>query len=438
METALKIDTGDTAWILVSTALVLLMTPGLAFFYGGMVRTKNVLSTIMHSLFAMGLVTLVWVTVGYTLAFGSDKGGVIGGWEHLFLAGVGLDPKEGMTIPHALFMAFQMMFAIITPALISGAYAERLKFRAYVLFSTLWLLLVYAPSAHWVWGGGFLAGMGALDFAGGTVVHINAGISALVFAMVLGPRKGFPRDKHIPHNLTMTVLGTGLLWFGWFGFNAGSALAANGLAAIALVNTHVAAGTGAVAWTVVEALRFGKANAFGFASGLVAGLVAITPAAGYVSPMASVMIGLCAGVVCYGAVILKEKLGYDDSLDAFGVHGVGGILGALLTGVFAEKVWNAAGNDGLLAGNPGLLWTQAVATFVSMAYSAVATFLIVKLVEKTVGLRVSEEVEYDGLDVNLHGEQGYAMGPTAQAHSILAPGGTALAAEEAAAVRAGS
>ena len=407
----MRIDTGDTAWLLVSTALVLLMTPGLALFYGGMVRTKNVLSTFMHSFFALGLVTLQWVLVGYSLAFGTDHGGVIGGLNHAFLNGVGLEPKAGATVPHLLFMAYQLMFAIITPALISGAFAERVKFSAYALFTLLWTTLVYDPLAHWVWAdGGWLAKKGALDFAGGTVVHVSSGVSALVFALVIGKRMGFPREKHVPHNLTMTVLGAGLLWFGWFGFNAGSAPGAGGLAVLALVNSQIAAGVGAMTWTCIEWARLGKPSALGFASGLVAGLVAITPAAGYVGPMAAIAIGLCAGAVCYGGVLLKSRFGYDDTLDAFGVHGVGGAAGALLTGIFCSLAWNKTGADGLIKGNVGQFGTQALAAGAAMVYAAVVTFVILKVIEKIVGLRVEQEDEYEGLDLNLHGEQGYAIG----------------------------
>jgi Amt family ammonium transporter len=407
----MRIDTGDTAWLLVSTALVLLMTPGLALFYGGMVRTKNVLSTFMHSFFALGLVTLQWVLVGYSLAFGTDHGGVIGGLNHAFLNGVGLEPKAGATTPHLLFMAYQLMFAIITPALISGAFAERVKFSSYALFTLLWTTLVYDPLAHWVWAdGGWLAKKGALDFAGGTVVHVSSGVSALVFALVIGKRMGFPREKHVPHNLTMTVLGAGLLWFGWFGFNAGSAPGAGGLAVLAMVNSQIAAGVGAMTWTCIEWARLGKPSALGFASGLVAGLVAITPAAGFVGPMAAIAIGLCAGAVCYGGVLLKSRFGYDDTLDAFGVHGVGGAAGALLTGVFCSLAWNKTGADGLIKGNVGQFGTQALAAGAAAVYAAVVTFVILKVVEKIVGLRVEQEDEYEGLDLNLHGEQGYAIG----------------------------
>src|SRR5688572_4556910 len=336
------INSGDTAWLLVSAAMVMLMTPGLALFYGGMVQSRNVLSTFMHSFFALGLVTLQWVLVGYSLSFGTSHGHFIGGFDFVALHGVGTEAKG--TIPHILFMAFQGMFAIITPALISGAYAERMKFSAYCLFTLLWSTLVYDPLAHWVWAeGGWLFELGALDFAGGTVVHLSSGVAALVCAVVVGKRAGYPGLRHVPHNLTMTVLGAGLLWFGWFGFNAGSALAADGLASLALVNTHLAAATGALSWAAIEALRIGKPTMLGVASGLVGGLVGITPAAGFVDPMAAIGIGGLAGLACYGGVLLKARLGYDDTLDAFGVHGVGGAAGALLTGVFASAAVNPAG-----------------------------------------------------------------------------------------------
>jgi len=411
------VNAGDTAWLLVSTAMVLLMTPGLALFYGGLVRTKNVLSTFMHSFFAMGLVTVQWALFGYSLAFGQDHGGLIGGFDFVLLRGVGVDPAPGQTVPHLLFMAYQMMFAIITPALISGAFAERLKFSAFALFTLLWTTFIYDPLAHWVWGtGGWLLKFGALDFAGGTVVHISSGVSALVFALTIGRRRVFPRDKHVPHNLTMTLLGAGLLWFGWFGFNAGSALGANGLAALALVNSQIAAGVGAMVWIGIDLLKHGKASALGFASGILAGLVAITPAAGFVGPMGAMAIGFAAALVCYGGVLLKGRMGYDDTLDAFGVHGIGGMAGALLTGVFCAKGWNSAGADGLMAGAPSFLTKQVVAILASVAYAGVGTLVILKVVEMAVGLRVSEEEEFDGLDTALHGEEGYAFS-SLQAHA---------------------
>ena len=391
---------------MVSCALVMLMTPGLALFYGGMVGSKNVLSSFMHSFIALGIITLQWVVIGYSLSFGSDVGGgFIGGFEYAFLNGVGLEPQEGSTIPHILFMAFQMMFAIITPALISGAIAERMKFSAYFLFIILWATLVYDPICHWVWGpDGWLGARGALDFAGGTVVHLSSGAAALVCAIVLG-RRGRPGP---PHNLTLTLLGAGMLWFGWFGFNAGSALASNENAALALVNTHLAAGAAALAWAIVEWIRQGKPTALGVASGLVAGLVVITPAAGFVGPISAVIMGLLVGPVCYGAVMLKGKLGYDDALDAFGIHGVGGALGAILTGVFAAEVWG--GTNGLIDGNSELLVENVVGVLAAAAYSVVVTFVILKIIDATVGLRVSNDEENEGLDTNLHGEEGYHMG----------------------------
>lgn len=405
-----NISGADTAWLMVSCALVLLMTPGLALFYGGMVHKKNVLSTFMHSFMALGIVTLQWIVIGYSLSFGSTLGGFVGGLDHAFLSGVGLEPQEGSTIPHLLFMAFQMMFAIITPALISGAFAERLKFSTYIVFTLLWATLVYDPVCHWVWGpGGWLGARGALDFAGGTVVHMSSGISALVFAYVLGKRK----RPAPPHNLTMTLLGAGLLWFGWFGFNAGSALASNANAALALVNTHIAAGAGAVAWAIVEHLKHGKATALGVASGLVAGLVCITPAAGFVGPMAAAVLGLAAGVVCFFGVLLKNRAGYDDALDAFGIHGIGGALGAVLTGVAASRVWNPDGADGLIAGNTALFIENIVGVVATAVYAGLATFVLLKLLDATIGLRVDEDVEREGLDANLHGESGYLLGGSA-------------------------
>ena len=400
------LNQADTAWLMISCALVMLMTPGLALFYGGMVGSKNVLSSFMHSFIALGIITLQWVVIGYSLAFGSDMGGgFIGGFEYAFLNGVGLEPQEGSTIPHILFMAFQMMFAIITPALISGAIAERMKFSAYFLFIILWATLVYDPICHWVWGpDGWLGARGALDFAGGTVVHLSSGMAALVCALVIG-RRSRPGP---PHNLTLTLLGAGLLWFGWFGFNAGSALASNENAALALVNTHVAAGAAAFSWAIAEWLKQGKPTALGVASGLVAGLVCITPAAGFVSPTSAVVMGLVVGPVCYGAVMLKGKLGYDDALDAFGIHGVGGALGAILTGVFAAEVWGGA--QGLVDGNSALVTENAIGVLAAAAYSVVVTFVILKVLDVTVGLRVSKDEESEGLDTNLHGEEGYHMG----------------------------
>jgi Amt family ammonium transporter len=404
----MKVDSGDTAWLLVSTALVLFMTPGLALFYGGMVRRKNVLATLMHSFAALPIVTLQWVLVGYSLAFGTSFHGLIGGFDLVGLAGLATQTKG--TAPHLAFCAFQMMFAVITPALIAGAFAERIRFPAYVVFVVLWSTLVYDPVAHWVWAdNGWLLKMGALDFAGGTVVHVAAGASALVCALVLGKRTGFPHERHVPHNLTMTLTGAGILWFGWFGFNAGSALTSGALAALALVTTHVGAAAGAAGWILVEWWQRKKPTALGVASGLVAGLVGITPAAGFVAPWAAALIGLAAGMACYAAVVLKERFRYDDSLDAFGVHGVGGALGAILTGVFATKALNDAGRDGLLAGNPSQLGVQALGVGVVAAYAALVTFVLLKIIDKVMGLRVPVEDEREGLDATEHGETGYAL-----------------------------
>ncbi|MGB8224379.1 MAG: ammonium transporter [Polyangiales bacterium] len=400
------LNQADTAWLMVSCALVMLMTPGLALFYGGMVNSRNVLSSFMHSFIALGIITLQWVVIGYSLSFGSDAGGgLIGGFEYAFLNGVGLAPQEGSTIPQILFMAFQMMFAIITPALISGAIAERMKFSAYFVFIILWATFVYDPICHWVWGpDGWLGARGALDFAGGTVVHLSSGTAALVCALVLG-RRSRPGP---PHNLTLTLTGAGLLWFGWFGFNAGSALASNESAALALVNTHLAAGAAATAWAIVEWIKQGKPTALGVASGLVAGLVCITPAAGFVGPISAVVMGLAAGPVCYGAVMLKGRLGYDDALDAFGIHGVGGALGAVLTGVFAAEVWG--GHAGLIGGNSHLFIENIIGVLAAGAYSIVVTFVLLKAIDATIGLRVSKDEEREGLDTNMHGEEGYHMG----------------------------
>lgn len=406
-----KIDTGDTTWVLVSTALVMLMTPGLALFYGGMVRKKNVLGTIMQSFIALGIITLQWVVVGYSLSFGPDKGGMIGGLEWLGLANVGLEPNADYagTIPHQAFMIFQMMFAIITPALISGAFAERMKFSSYLVFITLWAFLVYDPVCHWVWAvGGWIRNTGALDFAGGTVVHITSGITALAAALVMGKRKGYGAEHMAPHNLPMTLIGAALLWFGWFGFNGGSAVASGALATNAFVVTHIAAAAAALSWMAAEWLQRGKPTALGVASGLVAGLVAITPASGFVGPMAAMVIGLAVGVICYMAVsLIKPMFGYDDSLDAFGVHGVGGSFGAIATGLFASKAINAAGNDGFFFGNPGLLWTQTVAVVVVAVYAFVVSLVLLKVIDWTMGLRVSAEEEMEGLDLTQHGESGY-------------------------------
>jgi Amt family ammonium transporter len=410
----LVIDKGDTAWMLTSSLLVLMMTaPGLALFYGGMVRQKNALATLMQSFIIMAVISIQWVLWGYSLAFGPDKGGIIGGLDWVGLNGVGTEPFEtySKTIPHQAFMLFQMMFAIITPALITGAFAERKKFSAFLLFTVLWATFVYDPLAHWVWAdGGWLRKLGALDFAGGTVVHISSGVSALVCAVVMGKRKGYGHQPMQPHNLPMTVMGAGLLWVGWFGFNAGSALEANGLAASAFLATNTGAAAAALGWMFTEWMMRGKPTVLGAASGAVAGLVAITPAAGFVGPMASILIGAVAGAICYTACNLKSKLGYDDSLDVVGVHGVGGTWGAIATGLFASKAINSAGADGLFYGNPGQLWTQLIAIATTMVLAVVATFIILKVVDALVGLRVTEEEEVSGLDLSQHSETAYSMG----------------------------
>src|SRR5919202_1003113 len=405
------LDTGDTAWVLVSAALVMLMTPALAFFYGGLVRQKNVLATLMHSFFMLGLISVQWALWGYSFAFGPTVGGLIGSPAWLGLNGVGAEPNAdyAATIPHLAFMAFQMMFAVITPALITGAFAERKRFKAFVVFSLLWATLVYAPVAHWVWGtGGWLKGLGALDFAGGTVVHITSGVSALVAAMIMGKRVGFGKEPMDPHDLTMTVLGAALLWFGWFGFNAGSALGANGLAANAFVVTNTSAAMAALTWLTVSWLRHGRPSVLGAAAGAVAGLVAITPAAGFVDPSAAIAIGFGAGICCFFAVeLLKKKV--DDALDVFAVHGIGGIWGALATGIFAQKALNPAGADGLLYGNPGQLATQAIAVVATAAFAAAVTAGILKLIDLSIGLRVAEQEEVLGLDTTQHGELAYQV-----------------------------
>ncbi len=406
------IDTGDTAWVLVSSAFVLLMTaPGLALFYSGLVRRKNVLSTIMQSFAALSIVSIQWVLWGYSLAFGPDRWGLVGGFELIGLNGVGQEPGGyAATIPHQAFMVFQMMFAVITVAIITGAVAERMKFSAFVAFSVLWTTLVYDPLAHWVWGGGWIGKMGALDFAGGTVVHISSGVAALAAAIVAGRRRGYGTDLMLPHNLPLTLIGAGLLWFGWFGFNAGSALGANGLAATAFMVTNTAAAAAALSWIAVEWLHRGKPTLLGLASGIVAGLVAITPAAGFVGPVSSILIGFAAGAVCYLAVaLLKPLLGYDDSLDAFGIHGVGGVWGAVATGLFASTAINAGGADGLFFGGAGLLWKQLIAVGASALYAFVLTLMILKVIDWTIGLRVAEEEEIQGLDITQHSESGYSL-----------------------------
>ncbi len=406
-----NINTGDTAWVLISSALVLAMVvPGLALFYGGLVRSKNVLGTIMHSFVILCLVSVIWILFGYSLAFGPDKGGLIGGLEWFALSGVGTDPHPtyGPTVPHQAFMAFQLMFAAITPALITGAFAERMRFAALLPFSVLWLVFIYCPIAHWLWGGGWLGKMGALDFAGGAVVHISSGISALACALVLGHRRGYGTDYMAPHNLPMVLLGTGLLWFGWFGFNAGSALGANGLAASAFIATHTAAATAALTWMLVEWVHRGRPTVLGVASGAVAGLATVTPGAGFVGPLAALVIGVVAGLLCYFAVVWKGKFGYDDALDVVGIHGVGGVTGILATGLFASKAVNAAGADGLFFGNPAQFGVQALAAGAVGVFSFVGTYIILKVLSFVISLRVTPEDEVLGLDLSQHNERAYS------------------------------
>jgi Amt family ammonium transporter len=401
-------DSGDTAWMLTSTALVLLMTvPGLALFYGGMVRKMNTLAMAMQSFATCCLVSVLWMIIGYSLAF-SDGNALFGGLDRLFLGGLAVDGAHPLasTIPESVFMTFQMTFAIITPALITGAFADRMKFKAMLLFMTLWLILVYAPVAHMVWGGGILGSIGVLDFAGGTVVHINAGVAGLVVALVIGKRQGYGKVPFPPHNLVYSLTGAALLWVGWFGFNAGSAVAADGRAGMAMAVTQIATGMAALAWMFTEWAVKGKPSVLGIISGAVAGLVAITPASGFVLPGGALFIGLAAGVLCFfGATSLKNALGYDDSLDAFGVHGIGGIVGAILTGVFATGlVTGSADPVGLLDGNSGQVMTQIYGVVATVAYCAIVTFIVLKIVDVIVGLRVSEDLERDGLDIGLHGE----------------------------------
>ena len=401
------IDSGATAWVLTATALVMLMTPGLALFYGGLVRRKNVLSILMQCMFILGLVSVTWVLVGYTLAFGPDVQGwgIIGGLDHLGLKGVGVDPGPyAAHIPATAFALFQMMFAIITPALIIGAFAERKRFKAFVLFTLLWSLLVYSPICHWVWGqGGWLNKLGVLDYAGGTVVHISSGVAALVAALVLGPRVRRESERFEPHDVRLTVTGAGILWFGWFGFNGGSALAANGLAVNAVLVTNTAAGMGALTWLTMSWLHKGSPSVIGAVSGAIAGEVAITPASGFVDPSSAIVIGFLAGAVCYGAILLRERMKVDDALDVWAVHGVGGTLGILLTGVFAVTAVNVAGR-GLVDGNAGQVGTQLIAIAATWIYSGVATLVILKVVDALVGLRVDEAEEEAGLDASQHGE----------------------------------
>jgi Amt family ammonium transporter len=404
-------NTGDTAFVLVSSALVMLMTPGLALFYGGMVRAKNVLGTIMQSFILIGVISLQWLLWGYSMAFGPDKLGIIGGLEWVGLRGVGMEPNAiyGPTIPHQVFMIFQCMFAVITPALITGAFAERMRFGPFIVFSLLWATLVYNPLVHWIWGsGGWLAKLGALDFAGGVAVHLSSGVAALSAAIIMGKRQGYGTEDLKPHNLPMTILGAGLLWFGWFGFNAGSALSAGTLAGRAFVATHVAGTTGALAWIAMEWKFIGKATTLGAASGAVAGLATVTPASGYVGPLSAALIGVAAGACCYLGIKAKNRFGYDDSLDVVGIHGLGGVIGLLATGLFASKAVNPHGADGLFFGNLSQLGVQGIAILVTIIYVFPVSFGILKALDKIFGLRVPESEEVSGLDLTQHDETAYA------------------------------
>ncbi len=403
------IQSGDTAFILICAALVLLMTPGLALFYGGMVRSKNVLGTIMQSIIMISLVSLEWIYLGYTMSFGPDVAGLIGDMSHFALAGVTAAPSPdyATTIPHIVFMIYQCMFAVITPALITGAFAERVRFLPFIFFSLLWSILVYNPVCHWIWGGGFLATMGVLDFAGGLVVHVTCGVAALVACIVIGPRKGFGKRSFIPHNLPMTLTGTGLLWFGWFGFNGGSALAADEIAATAFVSTHIAGMAGMAMWTMVEWYHSGKPTTLGAASGAIAGLATITPAAGFVSPNSAVIIGFLGGFLCYLAVLAKNRFGYDDSLDVVGIHGVGGLVGTIALGLFASTAINPGGADGLFYGNPSFLVTQLIGIGVVGGYTLVVSWIILKAVNAISPLRMEENEEEVGMDTAEHSESAY-------------------------------
>ena len=404
-------NAGDTAWVLISAALVFIMTPGLALFYGGMVRSKNVLTTIMQSMFVLGLISVEWVILGYAMTFGTDVSGFIGSLDKIGLAGVGMQIMEGGTIPELAFVAFQCMFAALTPALITGAFAERLRFSAFCFFILLWAIFIYNPMAHWVWGGGFLSKLGALDFAGGLVIHILSGVSGLTICLLLGKRRGYGHVAMLPHNLPMSVLGAALLWFGWFGFNAGSALGANALAANAFVATQAAAAAGLVGWVLAEWYINKKPTVLGAISGCIAGLVAITPAAGFVGPMASVFIGLIGGLVCYTAVaVMKHRLGYDDSLDAFGIHGIGGTWGSIATGIFATTAVNPAGANGLIYGETHLFIAQVISTVVAYALAICGSYVLYKIVDHFISMRVDEAEEIAGLDLVEHGERGYSNG----------------------------
>ena len=405
-------NTGDTAFVLVSAALVLLMTPGLALFYAGMVRSKNVLGTIMQSFILIGVISLEWILWGYSMSFGPDKFHIIGGLEWFALNGVGSGPNVSYapTIPHNVFMIFQCMFAVITPALITGAFAERMKFGPFLLFSLLWATFVYNPLCHWIWGdGGWMKELGALDFAGGAVVHLSSGVAALAAAIMLGRRKGYGSEELKPHNLPMTLLGAGILWFGWFGFNAGSALSVGATAGNAFIATHLAGSTGALAWIVMEWKYIGKATTLGAASGAVAGLATVTPASGFVGPVSAAIIGILAGVICFLGIRLKNRFGYDDSLDVVGVHGVGGVLGLFATGLFACTAVNPGGANGLFFGNPAQLGIQCLVIGVTIVYTFVLTYILFKIIDKIFGLRVSEEEEISGLDLSQHDETAYNL-----------------------------
>lgn len=404
------INTGDTAFVLAAAGLVLLMTPGLALFYGGMVRSKNVLGTFMQSLIMIALISIEWVLLGYTMSFGPDIQGILGdlSWFGLQTVTSVPSPTYATTIPHNVFMIYQCMFAIITPALITGAFAERVRFAPFIVFALLWSILVYNPVCHWIWGsGGWLAARGVLDFAGGLVVHLTSGAAALAAVLVIGPRRGFGKQSFMPHNLPMTVLGAGLLWFGWFGFNGGSALAANGIAATAFVATHLAGMAGMAVWAMVEWLHRGKPTTLGAASGAVAGLATVTPASGFIGPLSAIAIGIIAGILCYAAVSMKSRIGLDDSLDVIGIHGVGGVIGSICLGVFASKAINPGGTDGLLLGNPGFFGVQIFGVIVVGSYAFVVSWALLKIIQAVMGFRVSAEDEVTGLDLSEHSETAY-------------------------------
>ena len=404
------INAGDTAWVLISAALVFLMTPGLALFYGGMVRSKNVLATIMQSFFILAMISVEFVLVGYSMAFGEDMGGIVGNLNKIGLDGIGFHVLEGTNIPELAFVAFQCMFAALTPALITGAFAERMRFGGFAILMLLWAVFIYNPMAHMVWGGGILAELGALDFAGGLVIHILSGVSGLTICLLLGKRHGYGKIAMVPHNLPMTVLGAALLWFGWFGFNAGSALGANALATSAFVVTQIAAAAGVLGWVIPEWIKSGHPTLLGAVSGAVAGLVAITPAAGFVLPLPSVAIGFIGGALCYAAVVyLKEKLSYDDSLDAFGIHGVGGIWGSIATGLWATTAVNEAGANGLFYGETALLWAQIISVIVAIVLAVAGSYVLYKAINAIIPMRADEGAEISGLDISLHGERGYTM-----------------------------